>query len=212
MITLTSSLIHQLGTKGAGFTYAQLRLLGVETPPPKGWLSDLVGTRISEDTYNACLALRKSAAPAVHTACKSERRRAKRRRQQERRAERKQMAVWRIDRSLEFIDRYGYEQPPAGELMDLAERFSACDQEKLAAAIAAWPYQRFLRSGYWRTVAAHVKKNASYRCRLCRSPDRLNVHHNTYEHHGREHEYWQEDLICLCEACHAKFHDKLKKG
>ena len=40
--------------------------------------------------------------------------------------------------------------------------------------------------------------------------DKLHIHHNTYDHRGYE-EYYPEDLVCLCEKCHNKYHsyDKL---
>lgn len=39
--------------------------------------------------------------------------------------------------------------------------------------------------------------------------ERLNVHHRNYDCHGKEHKHYKADLICLCEDCHQKFHDKL---
>lgn len=40
--------------------------------------------------------------------------------------------------------------------------------------------------------------------------DKLNIHHNCYDHRGYE-EFFPEDLVCLCEKCHSKYHsyDKL---
>ena len=35
--------------------------------------------------------------------------------------------------------------------------------------------------------------------------DKLNIHHNCYDHKGYE-EYYPEDLVCLCEKCHNKYH------
>ena len=38
----------------------------------------------------------------------------------------------------------------------------------------------------------------------------MNIHHNCYDHKGYE-EFFPEDLVCLCEKCHNKYHsyDKL---
>lgn len=47
---ITRAWIHQHATKDKGWTQAQLRVLDVPWPPRKGWLSALVGQRISEET------------------------------------------------------------------------------------------------------------------------------------------------------------------
>lgn len=61
MVELTSDLIHAgaNGPSASGFSYAQLRVLGVSTPPRKGWLSNLVGKRIARSQYEKFLSLRK---------------------------------------------------------------------------------------------------------------------------------------------------------
>lgn len=38
------------------------------------------------------------------------------------------------------------------------------------------------------------------------SKEGLNVHHNSYAHHGQEHKHL-EDLVVLCNNCHKKFHN-----
>ena len=52
-----------------------------------------------------------------------------------------------------------------------------------------------------------VKYKANYKCQLCNNNSLLNTHHKNYNRHGLEHVYWKEDLICLCQNCHEKFHD-----
>lgn len=71
-------------------------------------------------------------------------------------------------------------------------------------------YDWFLASRYWKIVATKVKEMAENKCAICAKSNRLEAHHRTYEHHLEEHNHL-EDLICLCNSCHAKFHNKLPK-
>jgi len=82
-------------------------------------------------------------------------------------------------------------------------------KEKLerVAALRALPYADYLQSDHWWRVRDTLFKKAHYRCDLCNGPGPLNVHHKTYERIGCEH---YEDLIVLCQPCHATFHGKLK--
>lgn len=74
--------------------------------------------------------------------------------------------------------------------------------------IGGMSYHDFLLTPYWKGIAHIVKHKAKYKCEFCYSSDNLNVHHKTYAHHGLEHKYYKSDLICLCQNCHSKFHDK----
>lgn len=49
-------------------------------------------------------------------------------------------------------------------------------------------------------------RRADYKCQLCNREGTMNVHHKTYERLGEEQ---LNDLIVLCQDCHAKFHDKI---
>ncbi|HSX26369.1 MAG TPA: hypothetical protein VLE89_05110, partial [Chlamydiales bacterium] len=66
-------------------------------------------------------------------------------------------------------------------------------------------YQDFLATPYWKTIAAHTRYKAGYRCQLCNSGAYLTTHHRNYDIHGREHAHMNE-LIVLCNNCHQKFH------
>lgn len=68
-------------------------------------------------------------------------------------------------------------------------------------------YHEYLQSAYWKQVSAAVKERAENRCQMCNGKDRLEAHHRTYEHRGREMEHLG-DLICLCRNCHGFFHEK----
>lgn len=50
---VTREWLHSCGNRGAGFPCAQLAILGVPCPPQKGWLTALVGTRITWRTARA---------------------------------------------------------------------------------------------------------------------------------------------------------------
>jgi hypothetical protein len=63
-------------------------------------------------------------------------------------------------------------------------------------------YKRYLFTDHWKRVRAQalVKQKV---CVLCRSPDSLHVHHNTYERIWHEE---PDDLVVLCATCHEKYH------
>jgi len=68
-------------------------------------------------------------------------------------------------------------------------------------------YLEYLASPAWRARATHAKRRQDYQCfRCCRSGLPLEVHHFTYARLGDE---WPEDLVALCESCHAAVHDLL---
>ena len=78
-------------------------------------------------------------------------------------------------------------------------------------SIKQMDYKDFLNTVYWKAIRQYKLDKANNKCALCNSKKRLNVHHKTYDRHGTEHlpEVADEDLIVLCQDCHAKFHDKL---
>lgn len=94
------------------------------------------------------------------------------------------------------------------EMFDrILEAFQYVNQNQISTILRTMPYPDFLNTPYWKAIAAKVKQEAGNTCQQCWSPALpLHVHHKTYEHHGEEILYWKEDLICLCERCHAQFH------
>jgi len=84
------------------------------------------------------------------------------------------------------------------------------DWEAVKNCIQLMNYQDFLKTPYWKAIAAQTKYKAGFCCQLCNGKEGLATHHRTYENHGAEHAHL-EDLIVLCENCHSKFHDKLKE-
>lgn len=69
-------------------------------------------------------------------------------------------------------------------------------------------YYAYLQTEHWKLVRKTKIQSVDGKCQLCGSKDRLEVHHNSYEHLGKEEQY-MNDLIVLCHDCHSKFHDKI---
>ena len=73
-------------------------------------------------------------------------------------------------------------------------------------------YEQFLNTEYWLIITQYLKKQSNFTCCDCGRKftvtKQLNVHHLTYENHGREHltEVQQSDLVVLCEDCHKNRH------
>ena len=60
-------------------------------------------------------------------------------------------------------------------------------------------YLEYLKSPEWKERSKEAKERAGYRCQICNSGKRLEVHHRTYERLGSE---LPEDLTVLCRLCH----------
>lgn len=66
-------------------------------------------------------------------------------------------------------------------------------------------YYYFLETPYWKAVSEKVKSRANYKCQICNSSSNLCAHHRSYANHGDE-VHNLEDLICICQDCHTKYH------
>ncbi len=86
-------------------------------------------------------------------------------------------------------------------------RYANVDWDAVTNHIRGMDYQNFLKTPYWKAIAAHTKYKAEYRCQLCNSSYNLVTHHRDYRIHGFEHARMQ-DLIVLCDDCHSRFHDQ----
>lgn len=69
--------------------------------------------------------------------------------------------------------------------------------------MAGFDYEGYLNTEHWHTMRRLALDAAEERCQLCYSPQRLQVHHRTYERLGRER---LADLTVLCDSCHEAFH------
>ena len=68
-------------------------------------------------------------------------------------------------------------------------------------------YLDYLKSEEWRGKRTVALERAGSRCQVCNSPDRLDVHHRTYERFKDE---LPEDLTVLCRSCHSLYHSDLR--
>lgn len=59
MVELTIPLLELMKTGNGGYTYKSLKLLGVETPPKKGWRKKLVGKLIKPSTAEKLMEISK---------------------------------------------------------------------------------------------------------------------------------------------------------
>lgn len=64
------------------------------------------------------------------------------------------------------------------------------------------------KSDHWRALKAQARTQGGDRCAYCKGRDRLELHHLTYVRLGKER---LEDVILLCQACHAWQHKWLAR-
>ena len=69
-------------------------------------------------------------------------------------------------------------------------------------------YREYLKSDHWKNFRIEYYKANERKCIECGSTNDLNLHHLTYERLGREK---LEDVVCLCNTCHFKLHEKMDK-
>jgi hypothetical protein len=69
-------------------------------------------------------------------------------------------------------------------------------------------YHDYLKSEQWAKKKKEVLDFWDYRCALCGSNTRIEVHHRTYERLGHER---LTDLIPLCNKCHTVHYLKVQK-
>lgn len=121
------------------------------------------------------------------------------------------------DNTLFFIQNYlnpknAWTVPQSQWFRELLISLHGTRSEEVALAIRSLAYHDFLATPYWKAVARQIRYLAGFSCSLCPEKNKpLVVHHRTYERHGYEH-LNLSDLICLCDPCHARFHDKLPKS
>jgi 5-methylcytosine-specific restriction endonuclease McrA len=71
-------------------------------------------------------------------------------------------------------------------------------------------YRAYLASPRWRSIRWARLRLDGGRCRLCGSPERLEIHHRSYENKGRRGPLgWLAELrdcITLCRTHHSQYH------
>ncbi len=68
------------------------------------------------------------------------------------------------------------------------------------------PYADFLKTRYWKEVRQLVLARDGKMCVICKATKRLDIHHDSYKHHGDEKNHL-EDLMTLCRDCHTEHHN-----
>lgn len=85
---------------------------------------------------------------------------------------------------------------------DLLNEFQALRLPELKTM----PYDQYLQTPEWAQIRYRSLLIADHKCQACEAEGVvLHVHHKTYERLGEE---LPEDLIVLCEGCHASVHEK----
>ena len=70
-------------------------------------------------------------------------------------------------------------------------------------------YDRYLHSPHWQETKQKRLDLDDHKCVFCKSTEKLNVHHLTYENLNNEDVL--HDLVTLCEKCHKELHEKIKE-
>lgn len=71
-------------------------------------------------------------------------------------------------------------------------------------------YARYLTSKHWQRTSLKFLNHKKGRkiCEACHSKHKINLHHKTYIHMGREQ---MRELCYLCQICHEKVHKIYKR-
>ena len=115
--------------------------------------------------------------------------------------------------SITIKDKPRKEQPtliigPNDKVIIASSDFHSIEESYLAMidAFNRMPYGEYLQTSHWLHFKGEALKDAGFKCRTCCSKETvLNVHHNNYSNRGLE---TFNDVVVLCEVCHAKFHNK----
>jgi 5-methylcytosine-specific restriction endonuclease McrA len=121
-----------------------------------------------------------------------------------------------MQRSVEtYCEDASSSDPPANLLCGICQaqrKDHAEQQRRLAGARYEALLKEYRRRPYadrrttreWMVLKRQVHRRDGYRCRLCGCDgNQLHVHHRTYTTYAEER---LEDLITLCQGCHAHFH------
>lgn len=89
-------------------------------------------------------------------------------------------------------------------------KLKAKHENKVRKKIADSPkwYLDYLETEHWKTFREYILGFWNYRCCLCRSDKKIEVHHNNYDRIGDEK---ISDCVALCSKCHRKFHGSMAK-
>lgn len=85
------------------------------------------------------------------------------------------------------------------EIWDIRLEAAKEAREKENSEVLEVTYQSYLESAHWKQTRTDALKRAWYKCQICSSKDKLQVHHNNYNCLGNES---PSDLIVVCDRCH----------
>ena len=113
------------------------------------------------------------------------------------------LSLDKFDIAEEWRNKYLKNERTMVEFRCLEHIFTEDDARRLQAMT----YEHFLDNQYWHIVSDYVKIIEDNQCSWCNKLDyHSELHHNSYEHHGWEHQYIDKDLELLCQSCHRKVH------
>ena len=75
-------------------------------------------------------------------------------------------------------------------------------------------YEKLLHQPEWYNYREQVLKQHNYTCDWCGTHNQLQVHHKVYYKDPRTNylinpwEYSEDKVMCLCDSCHKKYHQK----
>lgn len=113
-----------------------------------------------------------------------------------------------LDEVKDAIEKYMLSRPRVNVTESILPLLKFINKISLQKKLKSLSYDDFLQTAYWAHTRYEILSKIGYTCQLCGKKTKTpNVHHNTYEHHGREMEYLT-DLIVLCPECHKRYHKK----
>ena len=90
-------------------------------------------------------------------------------------------------------------------MFTMMKPFVDANQYAYNRKLAVFNYAKYLQSKRWKAVSKQVMDKYGYKCVDCGSVIKLNVHHLTYKHIGKEEDHL-DDLTLLCNKCHKQVH------
>jgi hypothetical protein len=116
----------------------------------------------------------------------------------------------------DFISEYVENRKPfddrsCGKHIYLMIHAKLVDWDVVQETLLRLEHEEFVQTNYWKYIAHYVKHTNGHKCNRCGSLKKLQVHHKTYFHKGREIYFMGQDLEVLCDHCHAKEHGKERK-
>ncbi len=94
------------------------------------------------------------------------------------------------------------------QLLEEEKRLRRLSWQARIAQLRKMPFAEYRLTPEWQCRRTQALSRAGYRCQTCAARDaRLDVHHNSYENYGDER---PQDLLVLCEDCHALFHRRMQ--